>query len=74
LWLLSLGTSDMKYPQARAGTTGDHLYAAPDLFTPETPIVTYQGMTDQVILSRTPGCVRTVFVSPARANPKWPPV
>lgn len=31
------------------------------------------AMTDQMILLRTPGCLRTVFVSPARANPKWPP-
>jgi hypothetical protein len=60
----------MEYPQASAHTTGGHLYAAPDLSTPETPMVTYQAMTDQVI---TPGCLRTFFVSPARANPKWPP-
>ena len=60
LWLLSLGTSDMEYPQASARTTGGHLYA-PDLFTPETPMA-HQGMTDQVILLRTPGCLRTVFV------------
>lgn len=73
MWLLSLGTSDMEYPQASARTTGGHLYVAPDLFTPETPMVTYQGMTDPVILLRTPGCLRTVLVSPARANPKWPP-
>jgi hypothetical protein len=71
VWLLSLGTSDMEYPQASARMTGGHLYAAQDLFTPETPMVTYQGMPDQVILLRTPGCLRTVFVSPARANPKW---
>ena len=68
LWLLSLGTSDMEYPQASARTTGGHLYA-PDLFTPETPMA-HQGMTDQVILLRTPGCLRTVFVSLARTNPK----
>ena len=61
LWLLSLGTSDMEYRQASARTTGGHPYAAPDLFTPETPMA-HQGMTDQVILLRTPGCLRTVFV------------
>jgi hypothetical protein len=43
----------MEYPQASARTTGGHLYAAPDLVTPETPMVTYQRMTDQVILLRT---------------------
>jgi hypothetical protein len=54
----------MEYPQASARTTGGHLYAAPDLVTPERPMVTYQRMTDQVILLRTPGYLRTVFVPP----------
>jgi hypothetical protein len=59
LWPLSIGTPDMEYSQASADTTGGHVYAAPALFTPQTPIVTYQGMTDQVILSRTRGCLRS---------------
>jgi len=30
---------------------------------------TYQGMTDQVVLSKTPGSFRTVLAPRGRANP-----
>jgi hypothetical protein len=30
---------------------GPTTYVAPDLFTAETPLGTYQGMTDQVVMS-----------------------
>jgi hypothetical protein len=53
---------NLAHPQASVRTTGGHLYAAPDLFTPETPMATYQGMTDEVILLRTPAaCVPCSF-------------
>ena len=29
-------------------STDEHTYIAPDLFTAETPLGTYQGMTDQI--------------------------
>ena len=38
-----------------SGSTGEHRYIAPDLFIAETPLGTYQGMTDQIVMSRTPG-------------------
>ena len=50
------------YARETAGSTDEHKYVAPDLFTAETPLGTYQGMTDQVVLSRTPGAFRTVLV------------
>ena len=53
LWLLSLGIFDKAYAQETAGSTDEHAYVAPDLFTAETPLGTYQGLTDQVVLSRT---------------------
>src|SRR6516165_3464963 len=53
LWLYSLGIFDKAYAQATAGSSDEHADIAPDLFTAETPLGTYQGMTDQVILSRT---------------------
>jgi len=37
----------------------------------ETPLGTYQGMTDQVILSRTPGAFRTVLVPRGSSKPEW---
>ncbi len=61
LWLLSLGAFDKGYAQATAGSSDEHAYVAPDLFTAETPLGTYQGLTDQLVLSRTPGAFRTVI-------------
>ena len=42
---------------------------APDLFTAETPLGTYQGMTDQAVMSRTPGSFRTVLVPRGSSKP-----
>ena len=52
-WLLSLGIFDKEYASATAGSSHEHTYAAPDLFNAETPLGTYQGVTGQVVMSRT---------------------
>ena len=71
LWLLSLGVFDKAYAKATAGSTDEHTYIAPDLFTAETPLGTYQGMTDQVVMSRTPGAFRTVLVPRGSSKAEW---
>jgi crotonobetainyl-CoA:carnitine CoA-transferase CaiB-like acyl-CoA transferase len=71
LWMLSLGIFDKAYAKATAGSTDEHKYVAPDLFTAETSLGTYQGMTDQVVLSRTPGAYRTVLVPRGSSKPEW---
>jgi crotonobetainyl-CoA:carnitine CoA-transferase CaiB-like acyl-CoA transferase len=71
LWMLSLGIFDKSYAKATAGSTEEHTYSPPDLFTAETPLGTYQGMTDQVVLSRTPGNFRTVLVPRGSSKPEW---
>jgi CoA-transferase family III len=71
LWLLSLGIFDKAYAQATAGSTDEHTYVAPDLFTAETPIGSYRGITDQIVMSRTPGVFRTVLVPPGSSKPEW---
>lgn len=71
LWLLSMGIFDKAYAQETAGSTEEHTYVAPDLFTAETPLGTYQGLTDQVVLSRTPGSFRTVLVPRGSCKPEW---
>jgi crotonobetainyl-CoA:carnitine CoA-transferase CaiB-like acyl-CoA transferase len=73
LWLLSLGIFDKAYAKATAGASEEHKYIAPDLFTAETPLGTYQGMTDQIVLSRTPGAYRTVLVPHGSSKPEWLP-
>jgi crotonobetainyl-CoA:carnitine CoA-transferase CaiB-like acyl-CoA transferase len=71
LWLLSLGIFDKAYAQATAGSTEGHSYVAPDLFTAETALGSYQGMTDQVVMSRTPGSFTTVLVPRGSSKPEW---
>jgi CoA-transferase family III len=71
LWLLSMGIFDKGYAEETAGSTDEHTYVAPDLFTAETPLGTYQGFTDQVVLSRTPGAFRTVLVPRGSSKPEW---
>jgi len=74
LWLLSLGIFDKAYAQATAGASDEHFYPEPDLFTAETPCGAYQGMTDQVIMSRTPGSYQTVLVPMGSSKPEWLPL
>ena len=71
LWLMSLGIFDKDYAKATAGSSDEHANIAPDLFTAETPLGTYQGMTDQVVLSKTPGSFRTVLVPRGSSKPEW---
>ena len=58
-------------PRATAGSTEGRSYVAPDLFTAETAWGTYQGMTDQVVMSRTPGSFSTMLVPRGSCKPEW---
>lgn len=71
LWLLSLGIFDKKYAHATAGSSDEHTYVAPDLFTADTPLGLYQGVTEQVVMSQTPGSFRTVLVPRGSSKPEW---
>jgi len=71
LWLLSLGIFDKSFAQKTAGSSDEHRQVAPDLFTAETPMGTYQGMTDNVVLSRTPGSFLTVLEPRGSSKPEW---
>jgi crotonobetainyl-CoA:carnitine CoA-transferase CaiB-like acyl-CoA transferase len=70
LWLLSLGIFDKDYARATAGSSDEHADIAPDLFTAETPMGTYQGIAERV-LSRTPDRFRTVLVPRGSSKPEW---
>ncbi|MEA3175879.1 MAG: hypothetical protein QOF42_3290 [Gammaproteobacteria bacterium] len=71
LWLLSMGLLDKAYARETAGSKDEHTYVSPEVFTAETPLGTYQGFTDQVVLSRTPGAFRTVLVPRGSSKPEW---
>src|SRR5499427_5907156 len=70
LWLLSLGIFDKDYARATAGSSDEHADIAPDLFTAETPLGTYQGIAEMV-LSQTPDRFRTVLVPRGSSKPEW---
>jgi crotonobetainyl-CoA:carnitine CoA-transferase CaiB-like acyl-CoA transferase len=71
LWQLSLGIFDKAYAQTTAGSTEERSNVAPDLFTAETPLGTYQGLDEQVYLSKSPGSFRTVLVPRGSNKPEW---
>jgi len=74
LWILSLGIFERSFAHATAGGAGgneDHRYLDPELFTAQTPLGFYQGVTDQVRLSATPGSYRFVLLPRGSSPPEW---
>ena len=71
LWLLSLGIFHKGYAHSTAGSSDEHDYVAPKLFRADTPLGRYQGVTEQVVMSRTPGSFRTVLVPRGSSKPEW---
>jgi len=71
LWLLQMGIFDKSYASEVAGRTGDHAYPDPDLFEAETPCGHYQGVTDQVIMSGTPGSFAVPLVPRGSNKAEW---
>ncbi|MFE6139588.1 CoA transferase [Bacillus sp. NPDC057893] len=73
LWILSMGIFDKQFVKETAGSSKEHEYIAPDLFTAETPFGLYQGVTDQVKMSETPGEYKTVLIPRGSNRPGWLP-
>ncbi|MFJ3219957.1 CoA transferase [Kitasatospora sp. NPDC086801] len=71
LWILGMGVFDRDYARETAGRGEEHAYLAPETFTADTPLGRYQGVTDQVRMSRTPGRYRTVLVPRGSCRPQW---
>nr|CAD6437682.1 CoA transferase [Rhizobium sp. Q54] len=73
IWLLEMGIFDKSYARAIGHSDGDHEFLAPDLFTVETPLGHYQGVTDQVEMSKTPGSYQFPLVPRGSSRPEWLP-
>jgi crotonobetainyl-CoA:carnitine CoA-transferase CaiB-like acyl-CoA transferase len=73
IWLLKMGIFDKSYAASIAGTPGDHEYLAPEMFEANTPCGHYQGVTDQVQMSRTPGFYATPLVPRGSNKAEWLP-
>ncbi|MEV7597332.1 CoA transferase [Kitasatospora sp. NPDC089797] len=73
LWILSMGVFDQGYARRTAGTGDLHAYPDPEVFTADTPLGRYQGITDQVRMSDTPGAYRQILVPRGSQRPEWLP-
>ena len=71
LWLLHMGIFDKAYATSVAGRPGEHEYRAPELFEAKTACGFYQGVTDQVKMSQTPGSYRIPLVPRGASRPEW---
>ncbi|MEE3850256.1 CoA transferase [Gordonia sp. LSe1-13] len=71
LWIVGMGVFDLDYAHGVAGRGDRHRYLDPEVFTAETPLGQYQGVTDQVHMSGTPGRYRCVLVPRGSSRPKW---
>ncbi|MGW4669097.1 CoA transferase [Streptomyces sp. NPDC004324] len=75
-WILSLGLFDRDYAHATAldpDPASPHAYLDPDTFTAETPCGHYQGVTDQIVMSGTPGHFRDILLPRGSSAPLWLP-
>ncbi|MFJ5521245.1 CoA transferase [Streptomyces griseoluteus] len=72
LWLMSLGVFDRDFAHSAVGSTPEHTLIDPDLFTAQTPLGAYQGMTDQLQFSSLrQGHFATVLSPMGADEPAW---
>lgn len=71
MWLMELGIFNKGYAQLVGSTTGEHAYLPPETFQVQTPLGLYQGVTDQVQMSQTPGSYAFPLVPRGSSQPIW---
>ena len=72
LWILSLGLLDGDWARSTVESGADrHRYLDPHTFTADTPLGAYQGVTDQVDMSVTPGRYEPVLVPRGSSEAVW---
>ncbi len=71
LWILSMGIFDKEWAQTTAGSSELHRYLDPETFTAETAMGDYQGVTDQVHMSGTPGGYDPVLIPRGSSRLEW---
>lgn len=72
LWILSLGLLDDDWVRSTLESGGErHRYLDPHTFTADTPLGAYQGVTEQVEMSATPGRYDPVLVPRGSCAPGW---
>ena len=71
MWLLSLGTFDKAYSAEVAGKAPGHEYLDPEVFTADTALGRYQGVTEQIRMSQTPGYYSNPLTPRGSQLPQW---
>jgi crotonobetainyl-CoA:carnitine CoA-transferase CaiB-like acyl-CoA transferase len=71
LWIISLGLFDKDWAHQVAGSSERHNYLDPETFRADTPMGEYQGVTEQVSMSLTPGHYDPVLVPRGSSNAQW---
>ena len=71
LWLISLGIFDKEWAHRTAGSCEQHAYLDPDTFAATTALGDYQGVTEQVTMSRTPGRYDPVLIPRGASRAEW---
>ncbi|UGQ12092.1 CoA transferase [Yinghuangia sp. ASG 101] len=75
-WILSLGVFDRAYALDTAlnpAPASPHAYLDPDTFSGDTPCGHYHGVTDQIVMSKTPGRFRDILLPRGSSTPVWLP-
>ncbi|MGP9651929.1 CoA transferase [Glutamicibacter sp. AOP38-B1-38] len=73
LWLIELGIFDKNYAAKVGATVGEHAFLDPEVFQAQTPSGHYQGVTDQVTMSETPGRFAFPLVPRGSSEARWLP-
>jgi crotonobetainyl-CoA:carnitine CoA-transferase CaiB-like acyl-CoA transferase len=71
MWLLSLGIFDKAYSAEVAGKAPGHEYLDPEVFTADTALGRYQGVTEQIRMSQTPGYYSSPLSPRGSQVPQW---
>lgn len=73
MWAVTLGFFDWDYVHQAVGSGGRHELIDPQLFTSLTPLGLYQGVTENITLSRTPHHYLNVLSPRGADQPAWLP-
>ncbi|WP_330455512.1 CoA transferase [Streptomyces sp. NBC_00820] len=73
MWATTLGFFDWDYVRDTVGSGGEHELLDPQMFTSLTPLGIYQGVTENVTLSRTPHHYMNVLSPRGADQPIWLP-
>ncbi|TWI97552.1 CoA transferase family III [Mucilaginibacter frigoritolerans] len=71
LWMYQLGVFDKEFATSIAGKSPGHEFVDPELFTADTPMGKYQGLTEQVFMSKTPGHYKYALLPRGASDPVW---